>query len=79
MSHIEAQGFYSFFCGAFQPSIVICLDLSTVNALAGAGFDIVEPAPIVAPAPIFTGATSSTPEPMKAPSPIVVRCLLAPS
>ena len=26
---------------------------------------IVEPAPIVAPAPISTGATSSTPEPMK--------------
>ena len=45
----------------------------------GASFVIVEPAPIVAPAPISTGATSMVPEPMNALSPITVLCLLAPS
>ena len=40
---------------------------------------IVEPAPMAAPAPIFTGATSIEPEPMKAPSPICVCHLLTPS
>ena len=40
---------------------------------------IVDPAPMVASAPTDTGATSIVPEPMKAPSPIAVRCLFAPS
>jgi len=38
-----------------------------------------EPAPILAPAPILTGATNMRPEPMKAPSPISVGCLCSPS
>jgi hypothetical protein len=38
-----------------------------------------EPAPIVAPAPIATGATSEALEPMKAPAPISVRDLMKPS
>ena len=42
-------------------------------------FVIVEPAPIVASAPTDTGATSIVPEPMKDPSPMLVRCLLTPS
>ena len=40
---------------------------------------MVDPAPIVAPAPIRTGATSMLPEPMKAPSSMTVGHLLAPS
>src|SRR5579864_8774384 len=38
-----------------------------------------DPAPVFAPAPIFTGATSDEFEPMNAPSPISVACLTAPS
>ena len=38
-----------------------------------------EPALVRAPRPMFTGATSIVSLPMKAPSPIVVRCLFAPS
>ncbi|GJD76602.1 hypothetical protein CFIICLFH_4860 [Methylobacterium goesingense] len=33
----------------------------------------------MAPAPTLTGATSAVFEPMKAPAPIVVRCLFTPS
>jgi hypothetical protein len=40
---------------------------------------MVDPAPMVAPAPIRTGATSMLPEPMKAPSSMTVGHLLAPS
>jgi hypothetical protein len=46
---------------------------------AGASAAIVEPPPIVAPAPTVTGATSTTLLPMCASAPIVVRCLFAPS
>ena len=46
---------------------------------AGASFVTVEPAPMFAPSPTTSGATSSTPEPTKARSPITVRCLFAPS
>ena len=45
----------------------------------GADLLMVEPAPIVAPLPTSTGATSSTPEPIKALSPMTVRYLFAPS
>ena len=62
-----------------SPGIVTCFDRSSVSSPAGASFVIVEPAPIVAPAPTSTGATSMTPEPMNALSPMTVRCLLAPS
>ena len=54
-------------------------DRARVSFSAGASLVMVEPAPMVAPSPIFTGATSIAPEPMKAPSPISVRHLLAPS
>ena len=50
-----------------------------VNLSAGASLVTVVPAPMVAPSPILTGATSMAPEPMKAPLPISVRHLLAPS
>jgi hypothetical protein len=54
--------------------------LARVRSVArGASRLITEPAPMVAPAPISTGATSAVLEPMKASSPMTVRCLLAPS
>ena len=46
---------------------------------AGASLVITEPAPMVASAPTVTGATRALLEPMKAPSPIRVRCLFTPS
>ena len=65
--------------GRFQPSIVTCFERSSVSRSSGVSLVIVEPAPIVAPAPTFTGATSIVPEPMNAPAPISVRHLLTPS
>ena len=62
-----------------QPEIVFCWLRSSVSWPGGASRPIVDPAPMVAPAPTVTGATSSTPDPMKASSPITVWCLLAPS
>jgi hypothetical protein len=59
--------------------MVFCLALSSVNFPFGAGLDMVDPAPMVAPSSIKTGATNSTPEPTKTLSPIVVLCLLTPS
>jgi len=44
-----------------------------VSLSSGVSRVMVEPAPIVAPAPTFTGATSIVPEPMNAPAPISVR------
>ena len=52
---------------------------ATVSSPAGASWVITEPAPMVASAPIFTGATSEEFEPMKAPSPISVANLFTPS
>jgi hypothetical protein len=65
--------------GRFQPDTVVWRPRSKVNWSGGASLEIVEPAPMTAPAPTSTGATSSTPEPMKALSPMIVRNLLAPS
>jgi hypothetical protein len=59
--------------------MVFCLALSTVSLFAGAVFEIVDPAPIVAPFSIVIGATNSTPEPIKTLLPIMVLCLSAPS
>src|SRR6185436_14911451 len=70
---------YFFFSGRFQPSIVTCLARASVSLPSGASLVMVEPAPVLAPAPILTGATSIEPEPMKALSPISVRHLFAPS
>ena len=66
---------YLFFCGRFQPSMVTWRARASVSLPSGASFVIVEPAPVFASAPIFTGATSIEPEPMNAPSPISVRHL----
>ena len=55
---------------------MVCFERSSVSWSSGASFVIVEPAPMVAPAPTLTGATSIAPEPMKAPSPISVRVLV---
>ena len=52
---------------------------ATVSFSSGAERVITEPAPMVALRPIEIGATSDEFEPMKAPSPICVRCLLTPS
>src|SRR6187549_2884940 len=52
-----------FFFGRRQPEIVTCFERSSVSSPAGVSFVIVEPAPMVAPAPTSTGATSMTPEP----------------
>ena len=38
-----------------------------------------EPAPVVAPSPMVTGATIMVSTPMLAPSPMTVRCLAVPS
>src|SRR3990170_128639 len=45
----------------------------------GTSWVTTEPAPVAAPSPMVTGATSIVSEPMKAPSPITVRCLRVPS
>ena len=68
-----------FFFGRFQPFTVRCSARVSVNSPAGASLAITEPAPMVAPAPIFTGATSTQFEPIEALSSIWVWCLLAPS
>lgn len=68
-----------FFCVRFHPSIVACRARATVSLPAGASRLTTEPAPIVAPSPTLTGATSAVFEPMKAPSPIVVLDLFTPS
>src|SRR5690606_24703323 len=70
---------YFFFCGRCQPGTVVCRPRSRVSSPGGASLVIVDPAPIVASAPTSTGATSMTPEPMNARSPITVRCFAAPS
>jgi len=67
------------FSGRFQPGIVTCFARLTVSLPAGASLVMVEPAPMFAFSPTETGAISCVSEPMKAPSPITVRCLLAPS
>src|SRR5690606_4042011 len=48
---------------------------STASASFGTLPVIVLPAPTMAPSPTVTGATSEVLEPMKAPSPISVKCL----
>src|SRR5699024_3730098 len=75
----HAQSPSAFFCGRIQLAMVNWRVRDRVNWLSGAGLVMVEPAPMVAPVPISTGATSCTSEPMKAWSPISVTCLRAPS
>ena len=49
------------------------------RAFSATDWVIVDPAPIIAPAPIVTGATSAVFEPIKAPVPIIVFAFLKPS
>jgi NodT family efflux transporter outer membrane factor (OMF) lipoprotein len=77
---LAAPGYFGFFVGRFQPGIVRWPRARhSVSSSAGAFCVIVEPAAMKARSPIVTGATSWLSVPMKAPSPIVVTCLLAPS
>ena len=59
--------------------MVACLARVRVSSPSGAFWVMVDPAPIVAPAPILTGATSIVPEPMKTRSSIRVGHLFWPS
>ena len=70
---------YYFFTGRFQPVKLRCLERAIANWSSSTVLVITEPAPIVAVAPIFTGATSDELEPIKALSPIIVFDLLTPS
>src|SRR5450631_3702909 len=65
--------------GLSQVSTVACVARVSVSLPSGGLAVIVEPAPIVAPSPMHTGATSMLPEPMKAPSPMTVGHLFVPS
>src|ERR1019366_3074212 len=56
--------------GRFQSLTVVCLARVSVSLPSGASSVMVEPAPMVAPTPMRTGATSMLPDPMKAPSPM---------
>ena len=58
--------------GRCQPGNVSWRPRATVSSPSGAFLVITEPAPMVASAPMVTGATSDALEPMNAPSPIVV-------
>ena len=51
----------------------------TASLPGGTSWVTTAPAPVFAPSPISTGATSIVSTPTKAPSPIVVRCLCVPS
>ena len=56
-----------------------CSLRSTARASAGTSLVMQELAPVIAPAPIVTGATIIVSEPMKTSSPMVVRLLWTPS
>ena len=58
-----------------QPSFVNWRPRATASALAGTSLVMEEPAPMYAPSPIESGATSVELLPTKDPSPICVRCL----
>ena len=73
------QTFFDTFCGRCQPAMVAWRARVTVSSPAGASLLMTEPAPMVAPSPMVTGATSTLLLPMCTPLPITVRCLLAPS
>jgi len=65
--------------GRFQPGLVSCLLRLRVSSAGGTSCVMVDPAPMVAPSPTRTGATSCESEPINTLSPISVRCLYAPS
>src|ERR1700752_456846 len=65
--------------GRCQPASAICFLLLTPSWPASTSFHTVVPAPIVAPLPTFTGATSCVLDPVCTSSSIKVLCLFAPS
>ena len=67
------------FTGRCQPATATCRGRASDSWPAGASRTMTLPAPMVAPSPTVTGATSTQLEPMLAPAPMTVRCLLAPS
>src|SRR3569623_2053704 len=64
--------FCCFFTGRFQPLRVCCGVRLKVSSPAGASLLMVEPAPMVAPAPTVTGAINCVSEPMKTSSSMTV-------
>ena len=78
-SYMGSYMYYFFFSGRFQPGLVDWVLSFIVSSPAGASFHTVVPAPIVAPLPTVTGATSCVSEPMNTSSSMMVRCLFAPS
>ena len=58
---------------------VILAGTPTASLSGGMSFVTTAPAPVAAPAPTVTGATSMVSQPMKASSPMMVRCLSLPS
>ena len=61
------------------PRLVDLLPAAIDNASGATSRVTTLPAATIAPAPTVTGATSAVFEPIKAPSPIIVRSLLTPS
>src|SRR3954454_5196493 len=62
-----------------QPAIPLCSLRSTARLSASTSAVMTDPAPMIAPSPTVTRATSAVFEPMKAPAPITVRYLPNPS
>src|SRR5690606_34603947 len=67
-----------FLAGRLQPGIDTCLPRATLSAPGGVSLVMVEPPPMVPPAPSVTGATSTQLLPTCTSASITVRCLLAP-
>jgi hypothetical protein len=65
--------------GRCHLAIDTCRGRATVSCPAGASCTIVLPPPIVAPSPTVIGATSTQFEPTCTSSPMIDRCLFAPS
>jgi hypothetical protein len=70
---------FHFFVGRFHPVILICFVRDKVNSSGGVFLVIVDPAPIVEPLAIFTGAINCVSEPINTLSSIIVWNLFAPS
>src|ERR1044072_9074418 len=62
-----------------QPGFTSCLARASPSAFASTSPVTTDPAPTIAPSPIFTGATSALFDPIKAPCPISVLYLRKPS
>src|SRR5215472_12821622 len=73
-----AHGSYPF-VGRFQSPRATCVLELSASDPPGTSFHTVVPAPMVAPRPTVTGATSCVSEPICTSSSMMVRCLLTPS